>query len=422
MYYPADNLAEAETYSGLYPRRMPTPLETDGSLEQAPPLPAQASVVVVGGGVMGVSVAFHLAEAGVSDVLLLERDTLGSGSTCKAAGGVRAMFSDPLNVQLGARSLEAFSRFGERPGQEIDLQRVGYLFLLDAAQDVRSFEVAVTMQNELGVPSRMVGPAEVASLCPLVETGDLLAAAWSPRDGHCTPESVVLGYASAARRLGARLVTGTEVTAIGTVGGSVAEVSTTRGTVRTSVVVCAAGAWSAQIGTMAGVGLPVTPYRRQILFTEPFPELPHGLPGLPMTIDFATSFYFHGEGNGLLLGMSDPDEPPSFRVDRDDAWLPRLTEAMQRRAPRLLGLGVRGGWAGLYEVTPDHNALIGRSDAVPGFLYATGFSGHGFLQAPAVGEVVRDLVLGEPPFVDVTALAVDRFDALAGRRPEANLV
>jgi sarcosine oxidase subunit beta len=174
---------------------------------------------------------------------------------------------------------------------------------------------------------------------------------------------------------------------------------------------------------MAGVELPVTPYRRQILFTEPFPELPRYPPGLPMTIDFATTFYFHGEGQGLLLGMSDPDEAPSFRVDQDDAWLPRLTEAMQLRAPRLLGLRVRGGWAGLYEVTPDHNALIGRSDALPGFVYATGFSGHGFLQAPAVGEVVRDLVLGEKPFVDVTPLAVERFvDGLVGARPEANLV
>ena len=380
-------------------------------------------MVVVGGGVMGVSVAFHLAEAGVHDVLLLERDTLGSGSTSKAAGGVRAMFSDPLNVQLGARSLEAFARFGDRPGQEIDLQRVGYLFLLTAAQDVSSFEAAVQMQNGLGVPSRIVDPSEVARLCPLVETADLLAAAWSPQDGHCTPESVVLGYATGARRLGARLVTGTEVTAIGTQAGSVAEVRTTRGTVHTSTVVCAAGAWSAQVGTMAGVELPVTPYRRQILFTEPFPELPRYPPGLPMTIDFATTFYFHGEGQGLLLGMSDPDEAPSFRVDQDDAWLPRLTEAMQLRAPRLLGLRVRGGWAGLYEVTPDHNALIGRSDALPGFVYATGFSGHGFLQAPAVGEVVRDLVLGEKPFVDVTPLAVERFvDGLVGARPEANLV
>jgi sarcosine oxidase, subunit beta len=388
------------------------------------PLPEHAAVVVVGGGVIGVSIAFHLAEAGVGDVLVLERDVLGSGSTCKAAGGVRAQFSDPLNVQLGARSLSAFEQFRERPGQDIDLRQVGYLFLLDNVEDVAVFERAVSMQNDLGVDSRMVSAQEVAVLCPLVRTADLLAAAWSPRDGHCTPESVVLGYAAGARRHGARLLTGVDVVGVQTAAGAVSAVVTSRGTVRTDTVVCAAGAWSAQVGAMAGVDLPVTPYRRQILFTEPVDGLPAEL---PMTIDFSNTFYFHGEGRGLLMGMSDPDEPPSFRLDRDDAWLPRLTEAMQRRAPELLDVGVTGGWAGLYEVTPDHNAIVGASSSTPGFVYATGFSGHGFLQAPAVGEVVRDLVLGERPFVDVGPLAVDRFSAggdqeAAGPRPEVNLV
>ena len=376
--------------------------------------------MVVGGGVMGVSIAFHLAEAGVRDVLVLDRAALGSGSTCKAAGGVRAQFSDPLNVQLGARSLTAFEDFARRPGQQIDLHQVGYLFLLDDEESAAAFEQAVAMQNELGVDSSMVTPARVAELCPLVRTDDLVAAAWSPRDGHCAPESVVLGYATAARALGTTLRTGVEVVGVDTSGGAVCAVQTSHGTVRTGTVVCAAGAWSAAVGDMVGVPLPVVPLRRQVLFTQPLPDLPSRL---PMTIDFSTTFYFHGEGRGLLMGMSDPDEPPSFRVDTDDVWLPRLTDAMSRRAPALLDVGVTGGWAGLYEVTPDHNAIIGAAAQVPGFLYATGFSGHGFLQAPAVGEVVRDLVLGDEPFVDVSPLSVDRFDAAAGQaRPEANLV
>ncbi len=431
--YGPDNFSAAGSYSGsahsscTYPRDMADggtdPLPGSHAAGTVADLPGRASFVVVGGGVIGVSVAFHLAEAGVADVLLLERDALGSGSTCKAAGGVRAQFSDPLNVQLGARSLNVFERFRDRPGQDIDLRHVGYLFLLDRPEDVTAFEQATSMQNDLGVDSRMVTPHEVAGLCPLVRTDDLLGAAWSPRDGHCTPEAVVLGYAAGARRLGARLLTGVEVVGVQTSAGAVSAVETTRGTVRTDTVVCAAGAWSASLGAMAGVDLPVTPYRRQILFTEPVPGLPADL---PMTIDFSTTFYFHGEGRGLLMGMSDPDEPPSFRLDRDDAWLPRLTEAMQRRAPELLDVGVTGGWAGLYEVTPDHNALIGASTSTPGFVYATGFSGHGFLQAPAVGEVVRDLVLGVQPFVDVSPLALERFAAAdvdaARARPEVNLV
>ncbi len=387
-------------------------------MSTAAELPEAAGVVVVGGGAMGTSIAFHLAEAGVPDVLLVERATLGSGSTCKAAGGVRAQFSDALNIALGARSLEAFGAFAQRPGQEIDLHRVGYLFLLSEAADVRTFEDSVRLQNHMGVPSRMIEPAEAARLSPLISTEGLLAAAWSPDDGHCTPESVVLGYATAARRFGARIVTGCEVVGIDAADGDVTSVVTTRGTVRTSTVVCAAGAWSASIGALAGVALPVVPLRRQILFTEPVSGLP---PRLPMTIDFSSTFYFHGEGRGLLLGMSDPDEQPGFDLTLTDAWLPRLTEVMQHRAPSIADMGVTSGWAGLYEVTPDHNALIGEAPTVHRFLYATGFSGHGFLQAPAVGEVVRDLVLARRPFVDVSPLGVERFAADLAR-PEVNLV
>ncbi|WP_021596804.1 NAD(P)/FAD-dependent oxidoreductase [Actinomadura welshii] len=377
-----------------------------------------AEVVVIGGGVMGTSIAFHLAEAGVRDVVLLERDELGSGSTCKAAGGVRAQFSDEVNIRLGARSLEAFGRFRDRPGQEIDLHRVGYLFLLSRPEDVASFERSVALQNALGVPSRMIPAAEARRLSPMISADGLLAAAFSPDDGHCTPESVVLGYAAGARRHGAAIRTHCEVTGIETDGGEVRAVRTSRGRVETPAVICAAGAWSAAVGRMAGVELPVEPLRRQIVFTEPMP----GLPGpVPMTIDFTTSFYFHAEGEGLMLGMSDPDERPGFLLNRSDAWLPRLTEAIGARAPRLLDVGLTGGWAGLYEVTPDHNALIGEEETVSRFLYATGFSGHGFLQGPAVGEVVRDLYLGREPFTDIAPLHAARFagDLL---RPEINRV
>ena len=237
-------------------------------------LPPRASVVVVGGGVMGVSTAFHLAEAGVRDVLLLDGGALGGGSTCRAAGGVRAMFSDEVNVELGRRSLDAFARFGDRPGQEIDLHRVGYLFLLDRPEHVRAMSDAVELQNALGVPSRMIGPEEAARLSPLISTDGLLAAAWSPTDGHCTPESVVLGYATAARRLGATLVPHCRVTGVRVQDGAVTGVVTERGTVATGTVVCVAGPWSREVAAMAGVDLPVTPLRRQIVVTEPVPGLP----------------------------------------------------------------------------------------------------------------------------------------------------
>lgn len=378
----------------------------------------RARVVVVGGGVIGTSVAWHLARAGVRDVVLVERDELAAGSTSKAAGGVRAQFSDELNIRLGARSLEAFGRFEREVGQDIGLHRTGYLFLLSTPGQVASFEAGVRLQNSLGVPSRLITPGEARRLSPLITTDGLLAAAYSPDDGHCTPEAVVHGYARAARALGVRVLRHTEVTGIDLRGGTVTGVRTTLGPIATDTVVCAAGAWSRAVGAMAGVDLPVRPLRRQIAVTGPLPEPPATL---PMTIDFTTSLYFHREGPGLLLGMSDPDERPGFATDTHDRWLPRLTEAMRRRAPALLDLPHTGGWAGLYENTPDHNALIGEARTVSRFLYATGFSGHGFLQGPAVGEVIRDLYLGRAPFLDVGPLSAERFAADAPR-PEANLV
>lgn len=380
-------------------------------------LPASADVVVIGGGVMGTSVAFHLAEAGVDRVLLLDRGPLGAGSTSKAAGGVRAQFADELNVRLGQRSLELFADFLRRPGQEIDLHRTGYLFAISDPADLSSFEVAVAMQNRLGVPSRLVTPDEAALLSPLLRTDDLVAAAWSPDDGHCTPDSVVLGYASGARRHGATLLTGVDVRSVDVRGGEVVSVTTDAGMVGTGTVVCCAGAWARDLAATAGVDLPVTPYRRQVVVTAPVEDLPPA----PMTIDFATSFYFHQEGRGLLVGMSDPDEPPGFDTHVDEGFLALLGAAAEVRAPVVLEAGVAHRWAGLYEVTPDHNALLGESVEVSRFLYAGGFSGHGFLQGPAVGEILRDLVLGHEPFLDVTALDVARF-ARGAVRPETYVV
>lgn len=379
---------------------------------------AGADVVVIGGGVVGVSVAYHLLEAGVREVVLLEAGELGSGSTCKAAGGVRAQFSDALNIELGRRSLQVFEEFPERFGQDIDLHQVGYLFLLDDRAAVDLFTESVALQNARGVPSRMLSVEEVLELSPLVGPDGLLAGAYSPTDGHCAPESVVLGFARAARRLGGRLLTGTRAHGIRTRGRQVVAVDTDRGPIETDTVVCAAGAWSREVGEWVGVDLPVTPLRRQVVVTEPVPDLP---PRMPMTLDFATSFYFHAEGPGLLIGMSDQDETPGFRLDRDDAWLTGLGETIEHRAPRLMDVGLSTGWAGLYEVTPDHNALIGQAPDLDRFLYATGFSGHGFLMGPAVGEVLRDLYLGREPYVDTSPLDAGRF-AGAGARPESYVI
>ncbi len=380
-------------------------------------VPERAEIVVVGGGAIGTSSAFHLAEAGL-DVVLVERAELASGATSRAAGGVRAQFSDPLNIALGLRSLEAFALFAERPGAEIDLKQGGYLFLLDREEDVRAFERGVEVQNAHGVPSRFVSLEEAQRLSPLAGLDGVLAATFSPLDGHASPEAVVQGYAAGARRHGASVLTRCAVTGIDVVDGEIRGVETEGGGIETGTVVCAAGAWSPGLARMAGLDLPVEPVLREIGFTAPAPDLPEQM---PLTVDFTSGLYFHREGPGLLFGMADREQRPGFDAPSDPDWLEHVTAVAERRLPRLLELGLAGGWKGYYEVTPDHNALIGEAPGVARFLYATGFSGHGFLQAPAAGEIVRDLVLGRTPFVDVAPLAVERF-ARSAPRPEHNVI
>jgi len=380
-------------------------------------LPGRADVVVIGGGVIGTSIAFHLAEAGV-DVCLLERHELASGSTSRAAGGFRAQFSDPLNVAISMRSIDAFTRFAERPGGEIDLAQVGYLFLLDREEDVAVFEQSVALQNALGVASRFVPLEEVAELCPVAGLENVLAATYCALDGHASPEAVVQGYAAGVRGNGGTVITRCAVTGLEVFGNKIHAVATALGTIESGIVVCAAGAWSPTLAEMVGVELPVQPILREIGFTAPVAGLPDRI---PFTVDFSTGFYFHREGPGLLFGMADRDQLPGFDEPADPAWLEKVIGVAELRLPSLLDMGIAGGWKGFYEVTPDHNALVGEATEASRFLYATGFSGHGFLQGPAVGEIVRDLVLGREPFVDVAPFSVDRF-ARHEPRPESNVI
>lgn len=391
-------------------------------------LPARAEVVVIGGGAIGASVAFHLAEDGV-DVLLLEAEELASGSSGKPIGGVRAQFSDPANVELGNRSLELYENFAARPGANIGLQQPGYLFLLPGADDVALFEESVAMQNEHGVASRMLDHDAVRRLNPYVEADRYARAAYAARDGFAHPRAVVEGYAAGVERLGGTVRTHVTATDVEAQGDEVVAVWTGKGRVRTTAVVLCAGAWTRDVATKAGLDLPVDPYRRQIGFTPALRPAPRRI---PFTIDYGSTFYFHNaDPDGLLLGIADPATPVAFERTYDPAWLPLLRGALGACAPELVDVPVARGWAGLYEMTPDHNALIGEASGVPGrVLYAAGFSGHGFLQAPAVGEVVRDLYAGRTPSIDVSGFSADRFAGAdsttttgSGRRgPESNII
>jgi sarcosine oxidase subunit beta len=354
---------------------------------------------VIGGGALGAAAAFHLRRLGVDEVVLLERDTLASGSTSKASGGIRAQFSDELNVRIALRSLEEF----ERLASEISFHQDGYLFLLDREEDLASFREALALQQSLGVPSRELTPAEAAELVPQLALDGLLAATYCPRDGYATPEALVQHWAAES---GATVRQGCAATGIRVRDGRIEGVDTSRGGfVATDTVVCCAGIWSREVAALAGVELPVHGEARSMWFTAEDGGLPARL---PLTIDFSSGFHLHREGPGLAFG------------GRERA-LEDVAEAATRRLPVLAELPVQASWWGWYDVSPDWNALVGEAAEPSRFLYATGFSGHGFQQAPAVGEHLAELVVGREPTLDLAAFGVERFAAGAAR-PEAFVV
>ncbi len=355
-----------------------------------------AEVVIVGGGALGTSVAWHLTELGITDVVLLERDTLASGSTAKSAGGFRMQFGDELNVRIAQRSLDQLTAMGD----EIELRQWGYLFLLDREEDLTAFRAALAMQQSLGVPARELTPAEAHEIVPQLDLDGVLAATYCPLDGYCSPEAVVQWYARNAAERGVRIRQSSPVTGVRVRNGRVEGVEAGGEEIATATIVCTAGAWSREVAALAGIDLPVEGEARHLWFTP----TDGGLPAeLPLTVDFSTSFYFHREGPGLVFGGR-------------EARVEEVAEHAARRLPVLTDLPVSSSWWGYYEVSPDHNALVGESEAVSRFLYATGFSGHGFQQAPAAGEHIAQLIAGRLPALDLSAFDVERFARGTPRR------
>src|SRR5713226_3319184 len=318
-----------------------------------------ADAVVVGGGVIGCSIAYHLAGRGAK-VVLVERGALGSQSTGKCAGGVRRQFSSETNVLMQQLSVRLLKGLEAETGVDPEFRQIGYLFLLTSDHQVEDFKRLLSMWQRLGVAdARWVEPSEIRELAPIVRGDDIVGGTFCPSDGIASPHAVTSAYAGAAKRLGAKIHEGVAVTGIDVHGGRVSAVTTSAGEIITPVVFNCAGAWAGKVGEMAGISVPVEPYPRNIFVTEPMPAVTRDH---PMTIDMTTSFYFHPEGEGLLFGMGLPNETPSFDSEVDWAVLEAMADVVERRAPALGTAGVRTAWAGLYEMTPDHQPILGPVD------------------------------------------------------------
>ena len=374
-----------------------------------------ADVVIIGGGCMGASVAWHLAQRGVTDVVLLEREPLlGSGSTGRNAGGVRHQFSSEVNIRLSTESIGVIERFRDEVGADIDFHQDGYLFLLSSPGAVETFRTSVALQRRMGVAVDWLDAAAAARLALGLRADDVIAATYCAKDGIADPNGVTMGFAKAAQAKGVVIEKDTEVTGLRVEAGRIAAVETTRGVIATRTVVNAAGPHARAIGAMVGIEVPVDPYRRHIFIAQR-PAI--GTWIVPtshiMVIDFDSTFYFHREGAGVLFGMGDPHESPTFDQSVQWDFLERVTPVAARRLPALADAPIAKAWAGLYEMTPDANPIIGEAAAQPGLFTIAGFSGHGFQHSPAAGRILADVMTGRDPKFDLTPFALERFASRA---------
>jgi sarcosine oxidase, subunit beta len=368
-------------------------------------------VVIVGAGIVGSSIAYHLTQAGCTNVLVIERETRqGLGSTGKSMGGVRAQFATDVNIRMSLYSIPFFARFEEETGDPSGYKPHGYLFVAASEPHLEYLRTNYERQVALGLGQvQLLGPDDVLKMVPQLRPDDILGGSFCATDGFVDPHSVMMGFMSRAIERGATLWRGVEVTGVSVEGGSVAGVETTNGFVSTRTVVNAAGPWAAAVAKSAGVDLPIEPLRRMLVPTEPFPALPERL---PMVIDMSTGFHFRPEGLGLLMAWNDPDEKPGFKTNFDPEFVEKILTRAVGFVPSFADLEVnpRRAWAGLYAMSPDHHAILGPAPELIGFVFANGFSGHGVMHSPATGRIVSDLILqGESKLIGTNVLDPARF-------------
>lgn len=372
-----------------------------------------AEVVIVGGGIVGSSIAYHLTAAGCKGVLVIEREShQGKGSTGKSMGGVRAQFATPVNIQMSLYSIPFYATFDDRLGYPAGYCPQGYLFLATEEKHLVYLKANQAKQRALGLKCvEMIDAQHIRMMYPQLYCDDVIGGSFCATDGFVDPYSAMIGFMTWASEHGAQLWKHTEVTAIIRDKDGVSGVETSRGAVATRVVVNAVGAWAAELGRMAGVEIPVKPVKRMLVPTEPFTDFPHTA---PMIIDMSNGFHFRPESLGFLLAWNDPEEHTGFNTDFEPEFIEKILTRAATRVPCFENIAVnpKKAWAGLYEVTPDHHSILGPVDELKGLFLANGFSGHGVMHAPATGKILSDLILtGKTSVIDHRVLRLGRFAA-----------
>lgn len=366
-----------------------------------------AECVIIGGGIIGASIAFHLSKLGMKDICILEKEKfLGAGATAKCAGGIRAQFSSEINVKISLLSEDLFERFSEDTGEEGIFDQVGYLFLVTTDEDKEIFQQNLKLQQSVGAPVEWLEREDIVDLLTNVRTDDVIGGTFCKKDGIGDPHVFTQGYVNASRKMGVDILEEVEATGIVLEGGRVTTVETSQGNISTPLAINCAGPEAEKIGRMAGIEIPVKPYKRQISTTSPLSWLPDSF---PMVVDIASGLYCHKESGGLLLGWADKNTTPGYDQSLDPEYTDEILMRALDRIPVLEEAGIATSWAGLYETTPDHHAILGKVPEVEGFLCANGFSGHGFMHAPGVGLLMAELIVKGEPSIDLSPLSIERF-------------
>lgn len=367
----------------------------------------KAEAVIVGGGVVGCSIAYHLARKGLTGIYLLEKNPLlGSESTGDCVGGIRHQFSTEINIRLSLESSRKFRIFEEEIGTPINYKGHGYLFLATSPQGFEELKERVELQRRLKVETELLTPEQVKELVPIISTEDLLGASFCWQDGSADPYMVTQGYARAAKQLGVKIFTEQEVIGIGVKDGKVRDVKTSSSRISTPLVINAAGPYAARVSKMVGIALPVAPYRRQVFIAKPARVYPNSL---PLVVDLEAEFYFKQEGDRFLL-CKKIEEESSFNKNLDWSSLTQVASTVIYRLPDFEEAPIVGGWAGLRSITPDNHAILGPVHGIEGFICAVGFSGHGFMHAPITGQLIAELVVdGKTSTLDISPLNPERF-------------
>jgi sarcosine oxidase subunit beta len=366
-----------------------------------------ADVVIIGGGIVGLSIAYYLALKRAGRIILIEKGQLGEGSTSRCVGGIRTQFSTEINIRFSLESLKTFDQFEEEFGIAPEFKRVGYLFLATTEGETEIFKQNIRLQEKFNIPVELLSPEQITARWPYLRTDDILGGTFCSWDGYAGPNEILSGFANGAKRKGVKIYEGAEVTGISLAKGKIRSVKTKDEEISTPMVVNAGGPYAALIGEMVGIKIPVRPLRRQIFITAPFHLTDRSI---PLTIDFHRGSYFRQEGDGLLLsGPLDPE--PGFNLNIDYEAMAEASENAMHRVPVLERAHIARGWAGLYEISPDHHAILGKVSEVEGFILANGFSGHGFQHSPAVGKVIAELIVdGEATTIDISPLSIERFE------------